>query len=348
MRFFCPAHADVILARPLLLAFALLIFANPGAHAQAFPNPTSILPTLVRRDDRASAPYEAEATLFPSVGSFRFASGGGVLSSGVLIAPDVVLTVGHSIFLDRTASDYVFTVGGAEYRGSAFYLDTYTNFNESLAKGDDIAAIRLETTVVGVAPAVLNRTNLSNLGVVGVNVGFGFGGTGLDGYGVDLGIKRASHNVVDRYGDFYTAFDISDNTLLQDFDKPGDPSLSRMGDATPLDLEGSIAPGDSGGGLFQDFGDVNGDGVGDGFLLSGVHSFLDDYIENGKSADYGDLGGSTRILPHLAFVDSVIAGTRAPTPSNAPEPGTLALFMVAGVLGGGGTVARRRRRQGRA
>ena len=91
----------------------------------------------------------------------------------------------------------------------------------------------------------------------------------------------------------------NDRIFLSDFDNPGNPSDNAYGSSTPLDLEYLIAPGDSGGGVFIDFGS--------GPLLAGIHSFgaaWDGLVDS----DYGDASGHTRVSVFNSWIDSILGG----------------------------------------
>lgn len=128
-----------------------------------------------------------------------------------------------------------------------------------------------------------------------------------------------------------STFSYSDNLILSDFDNPnlvnsgGEPN--GIGGIVPLGLEYNFAGGDSGGGMFIDFGS--------GFVLSGVHSLFasNDGLTN---ADYGDFSGLTRVSMHHDWIISTISG------SAVPEPSSLA---VLGLTFGIGVSLRSRRRR---
>jgi hypothetical protein len=116
--------------------------------------------------------------------------------------------------------------------------------------------------------------------------------------------------------------------LLSDFDSPGgaNNSLGSSGSsATPLDLEGMLAPGDSGGPVFIEEGGI--------WYIAGVHSFISDLgpqvmvIIKPMHAT-AILWVSTRVSSYAGWINSVV-----------PEPAS----MTALALGLIGLLARRRR-----
>ena len=296
---------------------------NPGAGG--ILDYSRVHPVIARRDDVADSVYTDNAVGYPSVG--LLAVGSSVRASGTLIAPNVVLTAAHVFDAGSPVNTIFFTVGGSTYDVQTVVLSpTWTGFNASIGKGDDIAMIVLTSRVTNVAPASL-YTGTDELGHVGIDVGFGYSGTGSTGHSGDFGTKRAGPNSVDQFGDFFN--NVSHNILLQDFDKPGDPNLSTFGSTTPLAQESLITQGDSGGGMFIDFGT--------GPLLVGVHSFLDDQNNDGILSNYGDIGGSTRVSANLAFIETLVT---------VPEPASFVLFAL-GILGVGVAQAPLRKRNSR-
>lgn len=281
-------------------------------------------PLSTIRHDRSDSSYLNLASSFEATGRLTWP---GFLCSGNFIRNSGpfgwVLTAAHCVDDGTSADAFSFAVGGMSYAGDAiFTAPTYTDFSGSLSKGDDIALLRLATTVTDVTPATIYR-GTAELGELAVNVGFGQTGTGLTGAQPGTaGTKRAVRNSVD-------AFFSPGEQLASDFDNPDSALDNSIGSSTPLDLEGLIAPGDSGGGLYIDFGS--------GPELAGIHSFVTTLTDESANSDYGDLSGSTRVSNHAAWIDSTIALNSAAV----PEPSTYVLALCIGVL----AAVRRKRRQ---
>jgi hypothetical protein len=181
--------------------------------------------------------------------------------------------------------------------------------------GYDFGLVHLSSPVVGITPATL-YTGSSDLGQIGTFVGFGLTGTGLTGWRTLDNQKRAFQNVID--GNFGNPSLV----LGCDFDNPHTTTNNVFGDATPLTLEGCVAPGDSGGGVFITIGSQT--------YLEGVISFVAATDGNANSY-YGDTSGFGRVSAFMPWITSTI-----------PEP-SVSTLLVAGA--GLGMLFGRRRRQ---
>ena len=253
------------------------------------------------RDDVPDSSYQALAAnlAYASVG--MFVSNGPYTGSGVLIAPDWVLTTAHNLLL---ATSGTFTVGGTSYTANQLIMNPNWN-NGSVFNGYDFGLAHLSSSVTAIPPATL-YTGSSDMGQTGTYVGFGAGGTGLTGYQTPPdNLERAFQNVIDG------SFNNPSVLLGSDFDNPHTTADNWWGDATPLPLEGCVAPGDSGGGMFIT--------VDSQTYLAGIIAFVA-ATDGNANADYGDLSGSGRVSAFVPWIESTI-----------PEPPASVLLAGAGL-----------------
>ena len=279
-------------------------------------------------DDQAYLDY-AQQSQFAAVGDLLSGWGTSFYSrcSGTLIDSNMILTAAHCV--DNTQFEFMnFAVGSGNYWAESWVA--HENWDGSLFSGWDIALVKLFDDVDDVAAANLYTGN-SEIGQVGSHVGFGRTGNGLTGDTDSSGTKRAGQNAIDATN---LAGEGHDRILYNDFDAPVGTDLSTGTDLidlpeftyNPLDyfgydsgnaleLEISVAPGDSGGALFLEENDE--------WYVAGVHSFgvtAGDPINFG----YGEFNGSTRVS---AFTDWIASTQELLDPSEVSAPATLLLTL---------------------
>lgn len=285
-------------------------FSGMTAVALAFTLPCSPCLGIIIRDDRLDSSYLALAAdaNYDPVGAW--VNGSGYSGSGTLIAPDWVLTAAHNLI---TSSSGTFTINGAAYASTEVILHpSYQSANQFA--GNDIGLVHLSTPVTGVTPAVLYNGS-DELNRMAVFVGFGLKGTGSTGYQSLDNLKRACENVID--GNFGNPSIL----LASDFDNPNSAADNGFGSPTPTDLEGCVAPGDSGGGVFITIGSQT--------YLAGVIAFVA-AADGSANSDYGDASGFGRVSAFDPWIFSKI-----------PEPSITCFWAV---LGGFCVILHRMRR----
>jgi hypothetical protein len=248
------------------------------------------------RDDVPDSNYIALGNdpAFGSVGTF--VNSWGYTGCGILIAPDWVLTSAHLLL---AASSGTFTIGGTAYTSTQLFTDPHWDGNAQ--DGFDFALMHLDTSLTAVSPALFYDGS-SLLGQTCTFVGYGWPGNGSTGAKAPPdGQKRGFQNVVDvnnsGLGDIYSV-------LGATFDNPTNSNA--------LPLEGCVAPGDSGGGVF----------VTDGlqFYLAGVISFV--ASTNGTpNSSYGNISSFDPLSADLSWIMTTV-----------PEPSTVAIMAASGFI----------------
>jgi Trypsin/PEP-CTERM motif len=254
--------------------------------------PVSVWSATIR-DDVPDSDYVALGNdpAFAAVGTFTASLTG----CGILLAQDWVLTAAHLILGNNTSG--TFTLNGIAYSSTQIIIDP--SWDGNAADGNDFALVQLSSSLTAIPPAML-YSEPTILGQTDTFIGYGLTGNGLTGWKTLDGQKRGFQDVVDvnnvNFGNTNFVFGAT-------FESPTNGALP---------LEGCVAPGDSGGGVFILDGSQ--------YYLAGVISFVAATDGNANSS-YSDISGFDSIYPALPWILSVV-----------PEPSSLALVAVSGLV----------------
>lgn len=264
-------------------------------------------------DDVDPQNYRDEALLYPSVGKVTGSIFGG---SGVLISDRWVLTAGH-VAMGKAGG--TFTIGGVGYAVQASVTHPDYAFPNNFS---DLGLLYLTSPVTEVAPAPLLGLASSGqlLGLEAAWVGFGIGGTGTTGARGALD-HRAFTNVIDVFG---PAYGLTGTAFISDFDNPDGSTNASGSSPTATRLEGNVASGDSGGGVFVRVGDTR--------YLAGVISFTGGFSP-GMNSRYGSISGASDLQQFHTWIYDQTGVAPIPEPSAA----------LLAALGGLGLLCRRER-----
>ena len=231
-----------------------------------------------------------EANKYNTVGIIRSDFGNQAINTatGTLIGKRWVLTAAHVV---EGQSDLSFQLNGQIYDASRWFVHKSYQGDGLIALGGDVALIKLDRAVKGVAPSTVapKYTHNKLKDEVVTTVGYGGSGTGITGYGLSVtnaptltdynwsissAIRRAGHNMIDGY--YYdTSGFVNTRMFTTDFDP--EPMWRQNGTITsnwiedpdeflngsgyrdiPVTGEWSVTAGDSGGPTFNDKGQIIG------------------------------------------------------------------------------------------
>lgn len=289
-----------------------------------------VVSAITIRHDVPRSEYDALAERYPSVGFYgsRRPDPDGETTdsplelhcSGTLVSPTHILTAAHCLdfdfdgVVDADLSSLVFgfdsdfSDGTASDTHSVVKAELHPNWFQSDLGGGDLAVLTLSEPVTHIAPTPIYLGD--PLGAEITYVGYGSRDVAYPEGLLQTrraAIKSAANNVVD---DVDRVFGL----LGTDLDGPDGVGVNFFGSSEPLPLEGTVAAGDSGGGVF-----INVDGKD---YLAGVISF--GFPDFEQTFGYNETGYSSW-LGHAGFRDFLASYDLVAV----PEPGGTALLTIA-------------------
>lgn len=273
---------------------------------------------------------------------FRTDNTGVVGCSGTLIDRNHILSAGHC-FADTNGNlvtdpiqnslAYFYDGLGNEFVYAITDIVLHPQYDGKGEKGFDLSIATLDTDVDPIIPTIqLDRNSNddinNNIRVESFGVG-GYGQTGYDSTLFPFGIERRAFTQIDALGDtmyqalgMISGIDYEPGYVLQtDFDNGGSNTdafayffgITQRG--TGNDTDGSTCYGDSGGAIFNQFGEA-----------TGVNSYVTSLSIFGSTTDvtpeldcsFGEFTGHIRVSKHTAWIDSIISSIPDPDPN--PDP----------------------------
>lgn len=224
--------------------------------------------SIVIRDDWTEAESRAFARSYPTT---CWVKGGG---SGVLIAPQWILTAGH-VAQGQQAFGGSIEIGGRTYEiAQAFTHPQWKPYGPK-----DIGLMRLKSPVQGIKPSPLATGEVTPGTKVAI-VGGGIFGTGL---------KPPGPVGPDTIPMLHAGMNVTEKSPQADLIRI---VLTKPGEALPM--EAIAAPGDSGGPMFVQQGKE--------WRVVGVGQSGEDLNNDNVMADYGDSSNYTRVQPYLDWI----------------------------------------------
>ncbi|NES90273.1 trypsin-like serine protease, partial [Okeania sp. SIO2B9] len=250
--------------------------------------------------------------------------------TGSLIASNYVLTAQHCV-QDFWPEDLSVSFRSDDAENSVLadiaVTDIFQDDTFALLDGTDIAILELaEDAPDSIDPLRLFGYNPEDLiGKEATIVGFGDVGLGSDGGDTNKdGLRLAAENTIDLFdGGFNPAFNdiFGSNIFNLDFDDGTDNNntLSSFGSSSsPLENEGTTAPGDSGAPLLVE---VDGE-----LLIAGVHSGGTSF-----AGEFGDVSWFTPVVEHRELIEDVggeFVGGFVPSPTPTPTPSAEPVYGI--------------------
>ena len=279
-------------------------------------------------------PDTPAARIDPNVATSEFAGVGAIVIggstySGVVIAPQYVLTAAHvGTAGAASAMSFVLNFSSSPWTSSVESVSVYPTYSFPY---DDLAVLKLSTPVPGAVPVYPLFTGTTATGLQLVLAGYGSSGNGDVGVTVGAAstVKRTGGNIIDALQTTLDNSGLQSRFYVYDFDGPtgagptGGPTIGNS-------LETLVAPGDSGGPSFiRNAGQLQ---------LFGINTFVSPSV-SGAPTDYkfGMLGGGIAAsdLRFFAWLQEATNGTLGGASSdsgNAPIPGWAVAVLAVGLL----------------
>lgn len=263
-------------------------------------------PAIVIRHDRSDADYVVDATRYPQLFHLHTRESSTKVCMATLIAPRWAITAAHCTEQTPIATTlaaglpYTLEIAGAGYLIDSLVVHPDYRSAKGSLLGVDLALIRLDREVPGVAPVLLNR-DATELGSVVQLFGWGHTGNGDTGRQRNDGrFRRAENEITEAL-----------QWLRFRFDDP------RERGSVALDLEGVPALGDSGGPALVD--------TPEGLVLLGVAlGELDlsspDDPQGARQGLYGATEIYERIALHSDWIAAVLGAELPPAALTGLRP----------------------------
>jgi hypothetical protein len=262
-----------------------------------------------------SAPDSAAARVDANVAGSPFAGVAaitinGTTFSGVVIAPQYILTAGHVASAGSAAAMQVtLNAGATSWSTTVVKATTYPSFSFPY---DDLGILQLAAPVPAAVPIYPLYSGPLRNGLILVLAGYGESGNGNSGpsVGAAASIKRTGRNTLDELTTTLDTSGLTSSFFVYDFDGPtGDGTLggSTLGNA----IETMVAVGDSGGPSFIQ--------VGSSLQLLGINTFAASPLANeAVTYTFGDLGGGIVAADprFAAWLQATTAGTMSMSDGN--------------------------------
>jgi len=262
--------------------------------------------------DSAAARIDANVATSPFAGVAAISINGAIYS-GVVIAPQYILTAGHVAAAGAAAAMQVtLNPGPTAWTSAVIAATTYPTYSFPY---DDLAILQLATPVPANVPVYTLYAGSLHPGLVLTLAGYGASGNG--DVGVSVGpapqVKRSGRNSLDAVGTKLDNSGLISSFFEYDFDGPtgtgplGGPTLGNT-------VETLVAYGDSGGPAFVT--------VGSTLQLLGINTFAAPAVANQPvTYTFGEYGGGIVAADprFAAWLQATTAGTLGTSNSGATD-----------------------------